>query len=559
MLPTVILPASATITPKTEAGPGKQEIIFSAITGTASRPDTIFLEAKRKSAILTFEIAGEGKDQFAIISSDAPGASGQSGTNGVSSTIGTNGRSGTNGDFKATSGADSPSAAAGTFARSGRNGKAGYNIIIVFKPENGLIGISRARLKALNAKGEVVNEIALTGLSTKALEGENEPPLSRVFEALGYQIDLGWTSLANHCKPERQGDEIAAAMFKKAGKGEVRITAVARYSPDFELPFGYYTNETDGPEKHLVGTLAKAGNFPEHQTLFPRVAGSTSFDPQDSRFGFYVSGPDHAAWSEDLWNMVYHSENVAHATRIYQAIDADNKVLKNAYFVCFEEASNGDYNDYVFLVENVKPVHTAFAPIFNGKNFEGWDVYHEETGKSDPDKNFRIEDESLHVNGRQVGYIITEAAYTNYHLKVDFKWGEKRWPPRENTKRDAGVCYHIAPDAPDKIWQKCIEYQVQEGDAGDFWLIGNTTIEVDGKPNEPEGYARIPKKKDAEYPNGRWNTLEIISYNGKCIHVLNGEVVNYGENASIRSGRILLQSEFAEVFYKNIVIRALPD
>lgn len=505
-----VLPSFAALGAEKENGSGKKEHIFSAVTGTASRPDTIFLTTKRRSAASAFEIDGEGKDAFVIIS-PVP------------------------------------------------NRKAGNAVVVAFKPEKGLVGIVRARLKALNAKGEVLSEVTLTGLSSKGLEGENEPPLSRVFDALGYRIDPGWTSLANHCKPQLQGEEIAAGMFKKAGPGRVVIRAVARYSPDFELPFGYYTNESGRPERHLVGTLARAGSFPEHQTLFPRLTGSTSFDPQDAPFGFYVSGPDHAAYSEDLWNMVYHSKNAAHATRIYKAIDADNKTIANTYFLCFEEAANGDYNDYVFLVENVLPVADNFISLFNGKDLEGWNIYLDEAGRTDPDQNFRIEDEALHVNGRQVGYVITEDTYTNYHLKVDFKWGQQRWPPRENTKRDAGVCYHIAPGAPDKIWQRCIEYQVQEGDAGDFWLIGNTTIKVNGKANEPKDYARIPKMKDAEYPNGRWNTLEIISFNGKCIHVLNGEVVNYGEDASVRSGRILLQSEYAEVFYKNVLIRELSD
>lgn len=505
------------------------ELIFSAVSGTQSRPDTVSLAVKGKSAISIFEIGGDGADAFTIISS----AESQSG---------------------------------------------GKEVVVAFKPGKGLAGIVRARLKAMDDRGKVLREIALTGLSSKGLEGENEPPLSDVLSALGYRINLGWTSLANHCKPQRQGDEIAAAMFKKAGRGSVRITPVARYSPDFELPFGYYVNLAKGPEKHLVGTLAAAGEFPEHQTLFPRVEanvpvqgsaiegnaakanvpveGSIAFDPRNASFGLYVSGPDHSAYSEDLWNMVYHSKNAAHAARIYQAVDADRKVIKNTYFVCFEEASNGDYNDYVFLIENVTLVQAAFVSLLND-GLDGWDIYLEETGRKDPDKNFRMEDGVLHVNGRQVGYVITQKTYGNYHLKVDFKWGLKRWPPRVDAKRDAGVCYHIAPDEPDKIWQQCIEYQVQEGDAGDFWLIGNTTIEVNGKRNAPAAYARIPKMKDAEHPSGSWNTLEIISWNGKSVHVLNGEVVNYGKNASIESGRILLQSEYAEVFYRNVRIREL--
>src|SRR3546814_322610 len=267
------------------------------------------------------------------------------------------------------------------------------------------------------------------------------------------------------------------------------------------------------------------------------MEGDVSFDPGKAEFGFFVTGPDHSAYSEDHWNQIYHKENVGHPVRIYAAKDRNGKVVKNTYFICFEEARNGDYNDYVFLVENIKPVIATFTTLFNGKNLDGWDLFLEGTGNTDPDHNFRIGNETLHVNGRQVGYVITKGSYTNYHFKVDFKWGAKRWPPRENTKRDAGVCYHISAEEPFKIWPKCVECQVQEGDVGDFWLIGMTTIEVDGKRSPLKDYQRLQKKKDAENPTGQWNTLEILSYNGKCIHILNGEVVNYGENASIKIGR----------------------
>src|SRR3546814_10431985 len=64
--------------------------------------------------------------------------------------------------------------------------------------------------------------------------------------------------------------------------------------------------------------------------------------------------------------------------------------VKNTYFICFEEARNGDYNDYVFLVENIKPVIATFTTLFNGKNLDGWDLFLEGTGNTDPDHNFRI-------------------------------------------------------------------------------------------------------------------------------------------------------------------------
>ncbi|MRH99499.1 DUF1080 domain-containing protein [Kriegella sp. EG-1] len=85
--------------------------------------------------------------------------------------------------------------------------------------------------------------------------------------------------------------------------------------------------------------------------------------------------------------------------------------------------------------------------------------------------------------------------------------------------------------------------------------LGLSTIEVDGKQNESKPYSSIVKSKANEFPKGEWNTVEVLSFNGICVHIVNGEVVNYGTNSSLKKGKILLQSEFAEIYYKNVEIR----
>jgi len=486
-------------------------LILSSIKGKSSRPGTIAIPLKRGVKVSSVQLNAAGKENFEVISFVKPSAT---------------------------------------------NGK----VVLQYKPSAGFIGIQHAVLSILAPNGKSVQSIDLTGLSTNGLEGENEAPLARIVEALGYKINVGWTSLGNHCKPELQGEEISSALFRKAGSGKVQMIPIARYSPDFPLPFGYYLNANSAPAKHEVGILPKSGEYLEHQTLFPSLSsGSTAFDPGSDAFGFYATGPKHSGYSEDVWNMALHPTDAAHATRIYPVRTKAGKLLPNTYLVCFEEAKNGDYNDYMFLVKNVVPVRdTQFTTLFNGKNLTGWHTYLKGMpANTDPNNNFRIDKETLYANGKDVGYVITDKSFTNYHFKVDFKWGEKKWPPRENAKRDAGICYHISPTGPDSVWPPSIECQIQEGDTGDFWLIGNSTIEVDGKRSTPRDYSRVEKRKDNERTTGEWNTVEVISYNGRCVHIVNGEVVNVGENASLKSGRILLQSEWAEVYYKNIKIREL--
>ena len=431
---------------------------------------------------------------------------------------------------------------------------------IAFQPSNDFIGVATAKAQVKNTFGKPIFDLDFTGLSTNGLEGENEPPLSRIVDALGYSANIGWNTLANNTLPQLQGDEISFRVFHKAKKGNVEMIPVARYSPDFELPFGYFTDKNEKANKHYVGTLSKAGKFPEHQCLFPSISsGGNSFDPGNNSFGFYADGPTHTAYSEDVWNMLLYPANAVRATRIYPLKDKTGRLVNNTYLVCFEEAKNGDYNDYVFVVKNIIPVtKESFVNLFNGKDLSGWNTFLKDIGSNkDPNNNFSVEDGVLHVIGKDLGYAITQKSFHNYHFKVEFKWGERRWPPRENEKRDAGICYNIVFNAPDSIWPKSIECQVQEGDVGDFWLLGFSTIKSNGVQNVPSAHTRMIKQKDAEKPKGEWNTVEVISYNGKCVHIVNGVIVNAGEDASVKEGRILLQSEYAEVYYRNPMIRKL--
>ena len=172
---------------------------------------------------------------------------------------------------------------------------------------------------------------------------------------------------------------------------------------------------------------------------------------------------------------------------------------------------------------------------------------------------FSIENGLLHISGKEFGYISTEQEYSNFHLVVEFKWGVKKYPPRDadTTKRDNGICYYMPAEVKDTVWPQSIECQVQEGDVGDIWLIGKTTMMIDGKRTEPKDYNRVVKKRDAEKPNGEWNLVEVIANKGKITYLVNGIVVNEGDDPSIQKGKILIQSEGAEIFYRKIELAVL--
>ncbi|MFY0599473.1 MAG: DUF1080 domain-containing protein [Cyclobacteriaceae bacterium] len=213
---------------------------------------------------------------------------------------------------------------------------------------------------------------------------------------------------------------------------------------------------------------------------------------------------------------------------------------------------------------------------------------------NDPKSVFTtIEEEGetiLKITGEIYGGLTTLSSYSNYHLKMYFKWGDQKWEPRLNALRDNGILYHCQDPhgAFWNVWMASLEYQVQEGDIGDFISIAGVYADIpaDRKENDngragfkfnPKGKWYTFKWEDyesgrcsqsglEEAKHGEWNELEIITFGDKSIHVVNGKVVNILKNArmdidgkpqTIDSGKIQIQSEGAESYYKGIQIKSI--
>ena len=222
--------------------------------------------------------------------------------------------------------------------------------------------------------------------------------------------------------------------------------------------------------------------------------------------------------------------------------------MKKIFVCCFLYAS---------FSANAQADQKDMKPLFNGKDLKGWYSFLKTKGKNnDPEKVFVVENGLLHISGKEFGYICTDKEYTNFHLAVEFKWGTKKYPPRDadTTKRDNGICYYVPADAKDFVWPKSIECQIQEGDVGDIWLIDHATIVRDGVRSVPDSFTRVTKRINAEKPSGEWNRVEVIANKGKITYIVNSVVVNQAEDPSLNKGKILIQSEGAEIYYRKIEI-----
>ena len=209
---------------------------------------------------------------------------------------------------------------------------------------------------------------------------------------------------------------------------------------------------------------------------------------------------------------------------------------------------------------NVHAQQPGMKPLFNGKDLKGWYSFLKSKGKNnDPEKVFAVENGLLHISGKEFGYICTEKVYKNFHLAAEFKWGVKKYPPRDadTIKRDNGICYYFPLNEKDFVWPKSIECQIQEGDIGDFWLISGVTIKVNGIRSQPDSFTRVKKRINAEMPTGQWNRIEVIANKGKITYIVNDKIVNEGEDPSVLQGKILIQSEGAEIYYRKIELAEL--
>ncbi len=245
----------------------------------------------------------------------------------------------------------------------------------------------------------------------------------------------------------------------------------------------------------------------------------------------------------------------------------------------------------LLLVTGLVPAGAAegpWQPLFDGTDLKGWETWlakppgaSEPLGLNhDPDQVFSVSDGCLHITGQVFGGISTLAEYGDYHLRLEQRWGEKKWPPRLDAVRDSGICYHgTGPHgAGSGNWLSSIECQVQEGDTGDCWLVAGPRVEVQAVPREKaweyrEGAPLVAVAKDRIYksatnekPHGEWNVIEVICRGDTCTHIVNGTTVMVlsharqivgGQEEPLTRGRIQLQSEGAEVWYRKVEISLL--
>ncbi len=209
------------------------------------------------------------------------------------------------------------------------------------------------------------------------IQDNYEPTLGQILTTLGYNLNVGqaqndWnpnTSMIATNLPgiETNSDEVAAPLFVKAGSSNVTMSVVARFSPVGVLPYGWYPS-TNSATRTTVGTMsmiADAQTSNKARMVYPPlVAGSAaSFDPGSGPFGLWVysdqktqefgEGGNMTNGDYDFTQDALNSPAGVHRVKTYPLKDATGMAIPQSFLVAVEEAGNGDYQDYVFVLGNV--------------------------------------------------------------------------------------------------------------------------------------------------------------------------------------------------------------
>jgi hypothetical protein len=251
---------------------------------------------------------------------------------------------------------------------------------------------------------------------------------------------------------------------------------------------------------------------------------------------------------------------------------------------------------------------TEARSLFNGRDLSGWNSWlgipevpaipFDLRGNwpsaiginQDPAGVFSVVTEdgapAIRISGEIWGALVSEHAYSDYHLRLQYKWGPGRYAPRAEKPPNSGLLYHSIGEhgAFWSYWMRSAEFEIMQGSTGDFSSVDSVAADINtvwdwsapipwqryqasGSATSVSGAVfRVSASADHERPVGEWNTLDLYTQGDTAIHLVNGIKVLQADNLRhplesqsqpLTSGRLQLQSEGAEIYFRDIEFRPL--
>ena len=236
----------------------------------------------------------------------------------------------------------------------------------------------------------------------------------------------------------------------------------------------------------------------------------------------------------------------------------------------------------------------GLIPLFDGQSLDGLYPWFASSGFSDPKQIFTVENGLLRVGGDEVGALTTNAAYQDYVMVLEFKWGTQTWAPRADKAKDGGLIFHSNGSEGD--WQNLLmpglQMQILQGGMGDLIILDNLDGSMAFTSNTEQltctydtwncrggyrwastGAAQIfdtdmatqhwadwdpdwqdligfQGDNDIESPDGDWNQAVVIARGDTVEVYFNGVKVNEATDVFPAQGKIQLEAELAEYFVR---------
>lgn len=235
------------------------------------------------------------------------------------------------------------------------------------------------------------------------------------------------------------------------------------------------------------------------------------------------------------------------------------------------------------------------------RHFYTWLARHRH---EDPDRVFTVVDlidgaPAIRISGQVWGGLVTRQNYRDYRLVAEFRWGTVTWGQRKQAARNSGILFHCQGEDGNYnpkfngAWVRSVEYEIQEGRTGAVILVkgfdrgmpepvvptivmratDDAVWDPAAAPRQfrgdflfPGTYDRSWKdvlgfrgQDDLDRPVGEWNRVEIVARGGDIMYFLNGTKILEATEGSLQHGRLLFQSESAEIFFRRIELHPLGD
>jgi hypothetical protein len=270
--------------------------------------------------------------------------------------------------------------------------------------------------------------------------------------------------------------------------------------------------------------------------------------------------------------------------------------MKSRLFCLFLLCVSNAWTTSASCVEPASPIEPRGNVIrpFNGRDLAGFTTWLRETDRNETEMNYSVADGTIHISGEGMGYLATVDSYKNFHLSVDYKWGHRT----DGSKyvRNSGILLHAVgpPGNARGIWMASIEVQLAQGCEGDLIVIrgrdekdkvipvsitSDTVTAADGRTRWKNGGRKTVYagkqfwwskhevgfkelldtrgKNDLAGSLGEWTNVECICDGHRITVKINGQTVNECYDVFPAAGRILLENEKNEIYFRNFEIRPL--